>query len=69
MGAKVDDKFCVPLCVSHHAEQTTWPMGEKAWWAEQGKDPAYIAETLNMAWEKWSKNAAILQTYAEDFLR
>lgn len=45
MQQKAHDKFTVPLCVAHHAEQHD-AGNELTWWASKGIDPFGLALSL-----------------------
>ena len=45
MAEKPDDKFTVPLCVSHHSEQHAWG-DERGWWMKYEIDPIKVALAL-----------------------
>lgn len=44
MQKKPDDRFCVPMCFRHHAEQHS--QNEAKFWAARGLDPFEIAARL-----------------------
>ncbi len=58
LGEKPDDKFTVPLCVVHHAEQHS--ANERRWWESKGVDPWALVDRLRAAYEdsfieRWRK--------------
>jgi hypothetical protein len=47
MGAKSEDRWCVPLCSEHHrGVKGQHARGEQDWYIEQGIDPIAIAAFL-----------------------
>lgn len=44
IGAKPDDRYCLPLCTEHHREQHKG--NELKFWREHGIDPIALAERL-----------------------
>ena len=47
IGAKPEDRWCVPLCSAcHRGLKGQHNRGEAAWWVEKGIDPIFIALAL-----------------------
>lgn len=44
IGARPSDRYALPLCPEHHAEQHR--NGERKWWEKQGINPIWLATQL-----------------------
>ena len=59
-GRKPDDRWCVPLCASHHrtGSDAQHNAAEGPWWVQQGIDPLTIAALLYSASKADDREAA-----------
>lgn len=55
MAEKPSDRWCLPLCPTHHnmgGQMSQHAHGERAWWEARGLDPLALCEALNTAYER-----------------
>jgi hypothetical protein len=60
-ATKPDDKFTVPLCVNHHAQQHAWG-DERGWWMKYEIDPIKLALALYCVTGNSDRAGAILNS-------
>lgn len=68
MGAKSDDRWCLPVCRKHHEAQHAYG-DERKWWAvEVGADPTDLARDYYRAHETDGDFEAVLRRYTKRIL-
>lgn len=63
-GMKPDDKWCLPVCRTHHDAQHAYGDERKWWGAEVGADPLDLSAALYAAYQAGEDGAAVLRRFS-----